>query len=323
MNWISNGRAGWNIVTALDGNRNFGLSAMPTAEERYERAAEFTEVVRLLWESYPHDALKANRASGRYADSSAIRPIEHEGRHFSVQGPLNLPAFGDTPIPLIQAGASEAGRDFASSVADAIFASTPDRDSGIELRKDLRRRAGGHARKPDDIRVLPGLSLYLAENRAQARELFAETHARMEKPRKLASIREMTGLDLTDWPEDRPVAATDLPPPPAKVRSRTHSDLLRRLILREELTVGELLLRPEVIGSAHWQIIGTVGDAVEEIAAWAEAGAMDGFVCVPGGSADSMRLALEGVVPGLVEAGLFRDDYSGSTFAGHLRDDEA
>ncbi|WP_217540265.1 LLM class flavin-dependent oxidoreductase, partial [Stenotrophomonas sp. GbtcB23] len=43
LHWLTKGRAGWNIVTALDGNENFGLAEMPSAEERYERAAEFTE----------------------------------------------------------------------------------------------------------------------------------------------------------------------------------------------------------------------------------------------------------------------------------------
>jgi FMN-dependent oxidoreductase (nitrilotriacetate monooxygenase family) len=318
LNWISNGRAGWNIVTALDGNENFGLPAMPSPQERYDRAAEFTEVVRRLWDSFPNEALRIDRANGRYADPSLIRPIDHEDAHFSVKGPLNLPACGRTRIPLIQAGASPAGRNFAASIADAIFASTPDRDAATELRKDLRERAVGHGRKAEDIRVLPGLSLYLAESREEARDLFAETHARVDRARKIASIRDMTGLDLTEWEDDRPVTGADLPEPPQKVRSRTHSGLLRRLILREAPRLSDLLTRPEVIGSAHWQLIGTVDDAVAEIRDWAAAGAMDGFIAVPGGSVDCMRLVLEALVPALAEEGLFRKEYAGTTFLDHL-----
>lgn len=320
LNWISNGRAGWNIVTALDGNENFGLSAMPSAQERYERAAEFTEVVRLLWDSYPHAALKLHRESAHYADPSLVKPINHQGMHFSIKGPLNLPACGETPIPLIQAGASPAGRDFAASVANAVFLSAPDKEAGIEQRKDIRRRAEAHGRKADDIRILPGLSLYLATSRAEALDLFAETHAQMDKVRKIVSIREMTGLDLSQWPTDRHIRSADLPPPPHKVRSRTHSDLLRRVILRDEPTVAELLMRPEVVGSAHWQVIGTVDDAIEQIKDWAVSGAMDGFIALPGGAVGSMRLVLEELAPRLVEEGLFREEYSGATFADHLRD---
>ena len=178
LHWLSNGRAGWNIVTALDGNHNFGLDAMPSSDERYARAAEFTEVVKLLWESFPEAALKRDRQSGRFTDIAVVRPIDHQGRHYKVKGPLNLPAYARAPVPLIQAGASETGRHFASSIADAIFASTPDRQAAIALRADLRRRARQHGRAADDIRLLPGLSLYLAPTRQEARDLYEFTHKR-------------------------------------------------------------------------------------------------------------------------------------------------
>ncbi|MEW9306796.1 NtaA/DmoA family FMN-dependent monooxygenase [Labrys neptuniae] len=321
LNWLSKGRVGWNIVTALDGNENFGLPAMPSAGERYARAAEFTQVVRRLWVSYPQDALKQDRESGRYAVSALVQPIDHVGARFSVKGPLNLPAYGTSSIPLIQAGASPTGRDFAASVADAIFASTPDMAAALELRNDLRQRALGHGRRAEDIRVLPGLSLYLASNRSEARALFAQTHARADAGRKFKAIRDMTGLDLSYWPDDRRVTAADLPEVVPALRSRTHADLLLRLIRNEQPTVAELLTRPEVIGSAHWRVIGTAQDAAGQVRQWASAGAIDGFVILPGGSAEALRLALEDLVPQLAEAGLFRQAYRGSTFADHLRDD--
>ncbi|MEM9030329.1 MAG: NtaA/DmoA family FMN-dependent monooxygenase [Pseudomonadota bacterium] len=320
LHWLSKGRAGWNIVTALDGNENFGLTSMPSSQERYSRAAEFTDVVRRLWASFPHDALQVGRHSGRYADASRICPIDHEGDHFSVRGPLNLPCYPGASIPLIQAGASPTGRDFAAAIASASFASTPDMDAAIELRRDLRHRAESHGRAGDDIRLMPGLSLYLAPCRKEAQDLFNETNARIGDARRIASVKQMIGLDLGDWPRDRRISASDLPEALANVRSRTHSELLRRLIVREEPTVAELLGRPEVIGSAHWQIIGTVDDAAAEIAAWTSAGAIDGFIAVPGGSTASMALTLDELVPRLAEDGLFRSDYGGATFAGHLNE---
>lgn len=321
LNWLSKGRVGWNIVTALDGNENFGLPTMPSAQERYERAAEFTEVVRRLWASYPLDALRLDRAAGRYADASRVRPIDHAGASFSVKGPLNLPAYGGAPIPLIQAGASPVGRDFAAGVADAVFASTPDQEAALELRTDLRRRALGHGRRAEDIRILPGLSLFLASNRAQARELFAKTHARVDAGRKFAAIKDGIGLDLSSWPRDRRVTAADLPASVQPRRSHTHAELLRRLVRNEKPTVAMLLDRPEVHGSAHWRVIGTPEDAADEVRRWAGAGAIDGFVILPGGSPETMTLALEDLVPRLTASGLFRRDYRGSTFADHLQDD--
>ena len=320
LHWISHGRVGWNIVTALQGHENFGLERMPDAEQRYQRAAEFTELVQQLWASFPNEALKLDRASGRYADTALIQPVNHDGAHFKVKGPLNLPAFGGARIPFVQAGASDSGRDFAASVADLVFSPTTDIEAALDLRRDLSRRALAHGRAPADIRLLPGLSLYLAPTREEARALFMQTHARLDRKRKFASIKDMTGLDLSAWPADRPVTRDDLPPPLASTSSRTHSNLLRRLIERESLSVEQLLLKPEVISAAHWQVIGTVDDAVASIVEWAEAGAIDGFIAAPGGSVESVHLFLEQVMPRLVELGLFRSGYSGSTFAHHLQE---
>lgn len=320
LNWISKGRVGWNIVTALQGNENFGLDQMPSAEERYARAAEFTRLVHQLWDSFPSEALTLDRTSGQYADVSKIQPVNHDGPHLKVKGPLNLPAFAGTRIPLIQAGASESGRDFAASVADLVFAPTPDKEAALELRRDLGLRAQRHGRAAQSVRLLPGLSLYLAPTREAARALFMQTHGRMDRARKLASIKEMTGLDLAGWPQDRLVTRHDLPALAPEASSRTHSSLLRRLIERESLRVDELLLRPEVISAAHWQVVGTVDDAVEQIADWAASGAIDGFIAAPGGSVDSLHLFLDQVMPRLVAAGLFRTGYSGATFAHHLEE---
>lgn len=103
----------------------------------------------------------------------------------------------------------------------------------INLRNDLRTLAQSHGRDADDVRLLPGLSLYLAPTRKEAEELFSYTHARGDRSRKIAYIRDMTGLDLTDWPEDRLICPSDLPPPPEKVRNKTHAGLLQRLLQRD------------------------------------------------------------------------------------------
>lgn len=114
-----------------------------------------------------------------------------------------------------------------------------------------------------------------------------------------------------------------MPAMPEKPRSRTHSELLRRAIERDEPSVDELLRLPEVIGSAHWQIIGTVDDAFTAIREWAETGAMDGFIAVPGGSVSSMHLVMDELIPRLAEAGLFRSAYSADTFYGRLKEGTA
>lgn len=318
LDWISEGRAGWNIVTALDGSQNFGDAPLPPSAQRYRKALEFTEVVRALWRSYPQEAVLLNRESGRYADLARIGPIAHCGEYFSVQGPLNVPARANGRIPLFQAGASEWGRDFAARVADAVFAATPDIGGGVAMRHDLRRRAAGHGRAPGAVRMLPGLSLYLAPTRAQARELHEATHAGQDPSRKLQYVGQALGLDAECLDPEAPITAGMLGQPQAGMRSPTHAEMLRRLVEREQPCLRDLLSRPEVNASAHWTVVGTVDDLVGEIQRRAEAGAADGFIALPGGAVQSLDLFLDQAMPRLTAMGLARRSYASTTFAGNL-----
>lgn len=318
LHWLSNGRAGWNIVTSIEGAENFGDSPMPSPQERYAKAMEFTDVVRKLWESFPNEAIVIDRESGIFSDKDKVTSIHHSGDFFSVRGPLTLPAHTSGSIPLFQAGASDTGRNFASSIADAIFAAMPDLESGVELRTDLRRRAKEHGRDPNAIKVLPGLYFFLAETREEAHELHKSAHAHLSVERRHASLKSVLGLDLSSFELDHCVTADMLPDPNQPVRSRTHAELLRRYITKYEPTVEEVLARPEVVGSAHWVSVGTVDDVLNEIVQRFEAGAIDGFIALPGGSEESMKIFFEKLMPQLVERGLFRSEYAGSTLRAHL-----
>ncbi|WP_339241105.1 NtaA/DmoA family FMN-dependent monooxygenase [Paenibacillus sp. FSL F4-0243] len=318
LHWLSNGRAGWNIVTSIEGADNFSDSPMPSPEERYAKAKEFTDVVCKLWESFPNEAIVIDRQSGMFSDKDKVTAINHSGEFFSVKGPLTLPAHRSGTPPLFQAGASDIGRNFASSIADAIFAALPDIESGVELRNDLRKRAAEQGRDPDAIRVLPGLYFFLADTREEALELHKTAHANLSLERRHASLKSVLGLDLTGYSIDRRVTADMLPDPNQAVRSRTHAELLRRYIIKNQPTVKEILDRPEVVGSAHWVSVGTVEDVLNDIIERFEAGAMDGFIALPGGSEQSIELFFEKLVPKLVERGLFRSEYTGCTFREHL-----
>lgn len=319
LNWVTRGRVGWNVVTALDGNRNFGAAAMPSSAERYRKAREFVQVVRGLWRSYPQSALRCERAGGVYADASCVRPLDFEGEFFSVQGPLNVPDPGGGGMPLFQAGASPWGRDFAACIADAVFAATPDIASGQELRQDLRERAAAYGRPADAIRVLPGLSLFLAPTERQARELYEDTHVAQDMHRKYARVQQLLGIDLSQL-DPAQVLQLDMLPAgyDAPGQGQTHARLMRRLIERETPSVQDFLSRPEVSGSAHWQFIGTPQGAIAAIGERFQAGAADGFIALPGGAWQSLDLFLQEVVPGLARAGLFRTRYEGMTLRAHL-----
>lgn len=167
------------------------------------------------------------------------------------------------------------------------------------------------------MKVLPGLSLYLADTREEAQALHRETHANIGSERKFAYVKAL-GLDLSQLAPEQRITADMLPHPEYQVRSQTHSNLLRRLIERESPTVATLIERPEVIGSAHWIVIGTVDDAFNAIVERVNAGAADGFIAVPGGSWQSVDLFFDELIPRLSQAGLFRSDYQGRTLRDHL-----
>ncbi|MEK8128880.1 NtaA/DmoA family FMN-dependent monooxygenase [Paenibacillus filicis] len=318
LHWLSRGRVGWNIVTSIEGAENFGDSPMPSPEERYAKAREFTEVVLKLWDSFPHEAVRVDRESGVFIDMNQVKAIDHSGKFFSVRGPLTLPGLQAGSIPLFQAGASDTGRNFASSLADAIFAAIPDLESGVELRKDLRRRAQEQGRSGDDLRVLPGLHFFLGDTREEAYELYKAAHAHMSFERRNAALIHVMGLDLSGFAGEARVTADMLPDPDLPVRSRTHAELLRQYIAKHEPTVEEVLSRPEVLGSAHWVSIGTAEDVLADIMQHVEAGAIDGFIALPGGSEASMQLFFDELMPRLVEQGLFRSEYTGTTLKEHL-----
>ncbi|KIV72025.1 MULTISPECIES: NtaA/DmoA family FMN-dependent monooxygenase [Bacillus] len=315
LNWVSNGRVGWNIVTSIDGAENFGETGMPPSEERYAKAAECTELVRKLWRSHPYEVLKEDNAD---VIREMVQPIEHRGEHFEVKGPLNIPQHISGEMPLFQAGASESGRNFAASVADAIFAAMPDVESGIELRQDLRKRAEKHGRKQDDIRVLPGLYFFIGDSYEEALEMHRQAHQHLTKEKRYALLEMVLGLDIRGMPLESKVTEHMLPSRNQAVRSKTHAELLRNFIIKNEPTVEQILERPEIVGSAHWVAIGTPQDVCKQIMERFEAGALDGFIAIPGGPPKSLDLFFSEVIPLFVRAGVFREEYTGSTLREHL-----
>ncbi|PEC12543.1 LLM class flavin-dependent oxidoreductase [Bacillus toyonensis] len=315
LNWISNGRVGWNIVTSIDGAENFGETGMPPSEERYAKAAECTELVRKLWRSHPYEVLKVDNTE---VIREMVKPIEHSGEYFEVKGPLNIPQHISGEMPLFQAGASEAGRNFAASVADAIFAAMPDIESGIELRQNLRRRAEKHGRKQDDVRVLPGLYFFIGDTYEEALEMHRQAHQHLTMEKRLALLEMVLGLDARGIPLESNIKEDMLPSREQTVRSKTHAELLRNFIIKNEPTVEQILERPEVVCSAHWVTIGTPQDVFQQIMKRFEAGALDGFIAIPGGPQKSLDLFFSEVIPLFVKAGVFREEYTGSTLREHL-----
>ncbi|GAA4832265.1 LLM class flavin-dependent oxidoreductase [Paenibacillus vulneris] len=313
---LSSGRAGWNIITSGTDEeaRNFNFDRIPGHAERYERASEFVEVATRLWDSWEDDALVLDQASGTYADSSKVHELHHKGRHFSVEGPLNVPRSPQGRPVLVQAGSSEDGRHFASAVADAIFTAQQTLTDAQAFYSDVKARVRQQGRNPEHVIILPGICPIIGETESEAKEKEAMLHELTNPKYSLLQLSNRVGFDLTAYPLDEP-----LPEIPETVLARGHqsrAQLIIELARTENLTLRQLLLRLAG-GRGHRTIAGTAKQIADELEVWFTEGAADGFNIMPqvmkGGLDDFIDL----VVPELQRRGLFRTEYKGRTLREH------
>jgi FMN-dependent oxidoreductase (nitrilotriacetate monooxygenase family) len=314
LDHLSGGRAGWNIVTSagIDEARNFNLAKRPSHDARYDRAEEFVEVVKKLWDSWDDDAAVVDRASGVYADTGRIRAIEHDGPHFRVRGPLNI----ERPVQgyplLVQAGSSETGKEYAARHAEAVFTAQQTFAEGKAFYDDVKGRLAKYGRTPDELKILPGISPILGRTEAEAREREAGLNALITPDYGLRQLSKMLDHDVTGQPLDGPL------PDVGSVTEGGQSrfDLVVGLARRENLTIRQLLERLAG-GRGHRVFAGTPVQVTDELEAWYRGGAADGFnvmpPTLPGGLDDFVDL----VVPELQRRGLFRTEYAGTTLREH------
>ena len=210
---ISGGRAGWNLVTSQieDESENFGFDEHMAHAERYERAAEFYEVVTGLWDSWEDGGLLRDKQSGVYMDRDKVHFLDHVGKHFKVKGPLNITRSPQGWPVVAQAGSSEAGRELAARTADVVFTAQTKIDEAKAFYADIKSRAARYGRAPDDIKIMPGLTPVLGRTMEEARENYEYLQSLMPDDVALQSLSHISGgLDLTKFPLDGPLP--ELPP---------------------------------------------------------------------------------------------------------------
>jgi FMN-dependent oxidoreductase (nitrilotriacetate monooxygenase family) len=314
LDHLSGGRAGWNIVTSAgqDEARNFGLDGRPDHEARYARATEFVEVTKALWDSFDETAIVADKASGIYADTDLISPIDHHGNHFDVRGPLNIrrPVQG-YPL-LVQAGSSETGKEYAAQFAEAVFTAQQTLEDGQAFYADLKGRLVAHGRHPDDLLVLPGISPVIGRTETEAKVKEAELTSLINPAYGLAQLSAMLDTDLSGHDLDGPLPALAA----TTEGNQSRFALVTELAQRERLTIRQLIQRLAG-GRGHRVFAGTPTQIADELQQWFEDGAADGFnvmpPTLPGGLDDFVDL----VVPELQRRGLFRTEYTGTTLRDH------
>jgi FMN-dependent oxidoreductase (nitrilotriacetate monooxygenase family) len=318
LDHLSKGRAGWNIVTtgAPNAAQNFGLEEHPVHADRYARAEEFVEVVTKLWDSWEDEAFVADPASGVFADTDRIHAIDHVGPHFSVAGPLNTARSPQGRPVYVQAGSSEDGRAFAAHWAEAIFTAHQTLGSAQAFYADVKARAARLGRNPRQLKILPGISPVIGSTTREAEELHDRLNHLTQPAYSLDVLRRLTGADLSSYDLDDPFPR-EVVDSSGERGASSRSQLVLDIVEREQPTIRQLMHR--LAGArGHRVVVGTPEHVADEIQAWHEGGAADGFNVMPPWLTGGFEVFVEEVVPILRRRGLFRTEYTGSTLREHL-----
>ena len=314
LDHISGGRAAWNIVTTAnpDAALNFGMTEQPGHAARYARAREYFDVVTGLWDSFADDAFPRDQESGLYFDPERMHVLDHQGPALSVRGPLNIARPPQGWPVIVQAGASEDGRQLAAETAEVVFASGGSLRRTKDFTGDVRARARAAGRPEGLPLILPGAFVVLGETDAEARAIHARLDGLVYWESAIAALSIALGVDARAFDPERPLPE-DIPETNA---SKSGRERVLALARSGGLTVRELAQR--LGGYAGLSFVGspaTVADRMEE---YFLSGACDGFNILfshlPGG----LEAFCAGVIPELQRRGLFRRDYAGRTLRAHL-----
>ncbi|HEY1797559.1 MAG TPA: LLM class flavin-dependent oxidoreductase [Stellaceae bacterium] len=311
---LSGGRAAWNVVTSSNPKAalNFNRDEHIEHELRYERANEFVDVVRGLWDCWEDGAIVADKATGQYIDADRVRPLNHRGKFFQVRGPINQARCPQGHPVIIQAGGSPSGLELAARTADVVFSVVQEIEPARKAYADLKGRMAKYGRSPDELAVLPGVMCIVGKSDAEAREQLAKLQSWITPSNALTLVTSRIGYDVSGHDLDAPV-----PPPPTSDGGRTFHRVLYEMARRERMTLRDLY-NLTAAARGHWVICGTPTGIADTLEEWFTTGAADGYNVLPAHFPGAFADFVDQVVPELQRRGLFRRDYEGTTLRDHL-----
>ena len=314
LDHISHGRAGWNVVTSwLSGTAdNYSRDHHPEHSERYEIAQEFLDVTKGLWDSWEDDAFVYDKESGVFFDKEKLHTLNHKGKYFSVKGPLNIARSKQGQPVIFQAGVSETGRNFAAKNADAIFAGFQPKEEAQAYYADVKRRARGFGRNPDELFILPGIIPMIGDSQEEADHKHQEIANLLTIDKALHALgRPFDDHDFTQYPLDEPF------PDLGDLGSDSHrgtSEKIKLAAKERNLTLRQVALE---FATPKGDFVGTPEKVADLIQEWIEDEAADGFI-VGASTPKGLPEFVDRVVPILQERGLFRKEYEHDTLRGNL-----
>ncbi|WP_318658292.1 LLM class flavin-dependent oxidoreductase [Streptomyces triticiradicis] len=315
LDFLSSGRSGWNVVTSVTDAeaQNFNLDRQPDHATRYDRAREFMDVVTGLWDSWEDDAFEYDKESGRFFDPDKLHILHHQGKHFSVRGPLNVARPPQGYPVIVQAGSSPDGQDFAARWAEVVFTAQQTLDQARTFYRGIKKQAAEHGRNPDDVKVLPGTFIVVGRTRAEAEDKYAALQDLVDPVVGLGLLTGQLGdVDISGHPLDGPLP--DLPPTEG---STSKQQLIYEQARREGLTIRQLYLSVAG-GRGHRFLLGTPESIADELEEWFVGEGADGFNIMPDYLPDGLDAIVDLLVPELQRRGLFRTEYEGRTLRDNL-----
>jgi FMN-dependent oxidoreductase (nitrilotriacetate monooxygenase family) len=317
LDHVSNGRAAWNLVTSSIGEENYGSGGLPSPEDRYARAAEALDVIYALWDSWKPGSLTRDSRGRAVLERDKVRPIDHDGRFFSVKGPLNLPPLPQGRPVQIQAGQSEVGIALGARYAEIVFTSLPTLEIAREYTTKIRGLAASHGRRPGLPWIFSSLHATFGATGEEARRKVAEREESIDLERGRAQVEDMFGggVDLSEVRLDATIPPSLIPDVKSVNGRRGRVDIFSRYAT-QGYTLRQLIIAAQDTG--HWSVAGTpeqIADAVEERF---RAGVLD--VVSLGGLADDRQheFVVDGLLHELRRRGIVGDGYQGTTLRENL-----
>jgi FMN-dependent oxidoreductase (nitrilotriacetate monooxygenase family) len=328
LDHLSAGRAAWNVVTSWDAftGENFRRGGFLPESDRYSRAQQFLGTAKELFDSWPADAIVADQDRGVFVADSSVGAFAHRDDHFDIAGRFNVPRSPQGRPVILQAGDSDAGREFAAATADAIFSRHGTLEAGQKFYADVKRRLAAYRRRRDQLLVLPAATFVLGDTDTDAQEKAAIIRRQQVSGQTaIKFLEQLWNRDLSGYDPDGPLPEIDPDVSENHIaRGRASVRMYRDPIATarewreraeaEKLSIRELIIevtgRQTFIGSPR-----TVADTIDDLV---QRDAADGFILVPHVTPDGLDEFADTVVPLLQECGVFRTEYAGTTLRDHL-----
>jgi FMN-dependent oxidoreductase (nitrilotriacetate monooxygenase family) len=332
---LSGGRFGLNLTVGTDprASANFGRTdAGGTDDNRFETGVEFVRLLRSLWDSWDDGAVVADAKRGILVDHSLIAPVEHQGRRFSVAGPLNALRPVQGQIPVVHAGVSARAREFAAAHADIHVVAPSSLGEAVAFYRQAKQRAVAAGRSAGDVTIVTPILPIVGETRQAAFALYDELvelvpldDGTARDPslgfppnRSAASFLRSVGLPLLERSVDEPVSIAT-----AERFNAVGQRLLEVVQSRSGRTLGgarPVTFRHLIVAQAVPApiVVGSPTDIADHLERWFRAGAADGFAIQSAFLHEQFDAFAHLVVPELIHRGLMNEGYDAKTLRGHL-----